>query len=432
MKRLLSIIFTLCVTSCYFFPFNLRVLPIVNTKMIIAGIGLIILMMRLAVGHNSMISKDFITLSISAAVVSLFGYISINYNCTPDYAYTTYIISMLVWLSSAYVVIQTMSLGHKRLTFNLLCNYLIGLCVAQCVLALSMEFIMPLKRIIYSMMDNDTVQFLEAKKRLSGLGAGLDVAGTRFSAVLILIIAVCFTRPKELIKKYYPMYIISYLIIAIIGNMIARTTIVGVILSLIYGCIMLIRHPHYIDKSFYKWAIGIIMIVLPATVIAYNTNSQIHNHIRFGFELFFNVIETGRWESNTTDILKSMVVYPETLKTWIIGDGFFGSTNIDPYYVGTTYNGFYMKTDIGYLRFIYYFGLLGLIAFSLFMIRSAKICISKFPKQSTCFLFLIILNFAIWFKVSTDIFLVFALFICMNAEVADETEQKLKIAVQHK
>ena len=196
MKRLLSIIFTLCVTSCYFFPFNLRVLPIVNTKMIIAGIGLIILMMRLAVGHNSMISKDFITLSISAAVVSLFGYISINYNCTPDYAYTTYIISMLVWLSSAYVVIQTMSLGHKRLTFNLLCNYLIGLCVAQCVLALSMEFIMPLKRIIYSMMDNDTVQFLEAKKRLSGLGAGLDVAGTRFSAVLILIIAVCFTRPK--------------------------------------------------------------------------------------------------------------------------------------------------------------------------------------------------------------------------------------------
>ena len=140
MKRLLSIIFTLCVTSCYFFPFNLRVLPIVNTKMIIAGIGLIILMMRLAVGHNSMISKDFITLSISAAVVSLFGYISINYNCTPDYAYTTYIISMLVWLSSAYVVIQTMRLGHKRLTFNLLCNYLIGLCVAQCVLALSMEF----------------------------------------------------------------------------------------------------------------------------------------------------------------------------------------------------------------------------------------------------------------------------------------------------
>ena len=201
MKRLLSIIFTLCVTSCYFFPFNLRVLPIVNTKMIIAGIGLIILMMRLAVGHNSMISKDLITLSISAAVVSLFGYISINYNCTPDYAYTTYIISMLVWLSSAYVVIQTMSLGHKRLTFNLLCNYLIGLCVAQCVLALSMEFIMPLIRIIYSMMDNVTVQFLEANKRLSGLGAGLDVAGTRFSAVLILIIAVCFTRPKELIKK---------------------------------------------------------------------------------------------------------------------------------------------------------------------------------------------------------------------------------------
>ena len=42
MIKILSIIFTIVVTSFYFFPFEFTFLPGVNTKMAMAGLGLVI------------------------------------------------------------------------------------------------------------------------------------------------------------------------------------------------------------------------------------------------------------------------------------------------------------------------------------------------------------------------------------------------------
>lgn len=62
-----------------------------------------------------------------------------------------------------------------------------------------------------------------------------------------------------------------------------------------------------------------------------------------------------------------MYVFPDNLKTWIIGDGYFSNPyNTDPFYIGTRSRGYYMGTDVGYLRFIFYFGLIGLSAFIAF------------------------------------------------------------------
>lgn len=80
-----------------------------------------------------------------------------------------------------------------------------------------------------------------------------------------------------------------------------------------------------------------------------------------------------------------------------------------------------MGTDVGYLRFIFYFGLLGLSAFIAFLCKSAKLCIDRFPKEKALFVMLLIVNFVVWFKVSTDIFLVFALFLMFpNGQSVEE------------
>lgn len=76
-----------------------------------------------------------------------------------------------------------------------------------------------------------------------------------------------------------------------------------------------------------------------------------------------------------------------------------------------------MGSDVGYVRFIFYFGLTGLIAFSLFMIKAGLICFKRFRDYRYMFLMFVALNFIIWLKVSTDIFLVFAPFLCLiNAD----------------
>ena len=75
-----------------------------------------------------------------------------------------------------------------------------------------------------------------------------------------------------------------------------------------------------------------------------------------------------------------------------------------------------MGTDVGYLRFIFYFGLIGLVAISAVMCKAVFICGRKFEAWRALFLMLLAVNFIVWFKVSTDIFLVFALFLMADRE----------------
>lgn len=79
-----------------------------------------------------------------------------------------------------------------------------------------------------------------------------------------------------------------------------------------------------------------------------------------------------------------------------------------------------MATDVGYLRFIFYFGLAGMIAFSLYMFYAARILMDKHPKYKVLFLLVLLVNYVMWFKVASDLFLVFAFFLCADRELDTE------------
>ena len=100
-----------------------------------------------------------------------------------------------------------------------------------------------------------------------------------------------------------------------------------------------------------------------------------------------------------------------------------GTTDDDPYYIGPAYHDFYKMTDVGYSRFLFYFGLLGLLSFSSIILMSSYICMNRLKKYKRMFVFYAILNFIIWFKVSTDIFLVFAIFLCISPEEQEEADK---------
>lgn len=122
-----------------------------------------------------------------------------------------------------------------------------------------------------------------------------------------------------------------------------------------------------------------------------------------------------------------MYVFPDNMKTWIVGDGYFENPFYkDPYYIGLVTGGYYMNTDVGYLRFIFYFGLIGLILFISFFAKAAQVCIKRCPDYKLLFLMLLVVNYICWFKVSTDIFLVFALFLCISKEENEEYENSIQ------
>lgn len=425
MIRSILTLLVIIVTSLYFFPFSFKILPEVNTKMMLAVVGLMVYMMRLGRGRNASINKDMFFLSIGAAMVSLIGLFSITYNNTPDYAYAGYLVSMWVWLGGAYAVVMLMKCVHGDVTVKLVCNYLIAVCVSQCILALFFDLYTPAKEVIDTYIEQGQDFLNEQRvKRLYGIGASLDVAGSRFSAVLVMIMVVLLHHNID--RRYYWTYVLAFLVIAVAGSMIARTTYVGALIALLYALYMTKIHTLHLStdgRRFWIWLSAFVVIAIPLVVWAYYNISEVHKNLRFAFEGFFNLVENGEWLIASNEKLETMYVFPETVKTWLIGDGYFSNPrDVDPLFIGEVVGGYYMGTDVGYLRFIFYFGLVGLLAISAVIVKSALICSHKFRTDRALFLLLLLVNFIVWFKVATDIFLVFALFLMIDKDKEEDVK----------
>lgn len=417
--------------SCYFFPFEFTFLPGVNTKMAMAGVGLLLYFIDVVRGNAQRINTDGLTIVVASAFVSLCGFLSVVINNTNDYTYATYIVSMFVWLGGAYTAVKIVRWLHGYVSVELICNYLIGVCVGQCVLALMIDSLPAFKNIVDSLIvgfDFVDVTTMTKANRLYGIGAALDVAGTRFAAVLVMMAVILQKSSESRYKKHLWLYLVAFILISVVGNMMARTTVVGVVIAIIYWLATSGVLWMYLRRNSVRiWASLLILlsIALPVIVHLYSVNESFHDNIRFAFEGFFSLAEKGQWETNSNNILKNMIVFPDNAQTWLIGDGYIENpTWRDPYYVGPAYHGFYKGTDIGYIRFIFYFGLLGLLAFIYYFYKVARTCVARFPKYATMFWLILAINMIIWLKVSTDIFLVFAIFLCVSKEENDAYEKQ--------
>lgn len=102
-----------------------------------------------------------------------------------------------------------------------------------------------------------------------------------------------------------------------------------------------------------------------------------------------------------------MWIWPEDTQTWIIGSGKIGSRDL---------NNYDYFTDIGYCRFVFYSGLIGLTLFSIYFIYNGVYFSRYYPRYRYIFLLMIAVTFIIWTKVATDIFQIYALFYVFTDE----------------
>ncbi len=401
--------------SMYFFHFTFTFFPFQNTKNILGAVGLVMLLFHYVKKGQPGFPKDILVTLILAALISVVGFFSTVYNNTSDMAYATYIVSAIIWMSGAFVIMKAMRAVHGHISFRMVADYLAAISVFQCIMALLIEGF-PGVQLFVDTWISQGQNALHDMHRLYGIGASLDTAGCRFSIVLVLIFAMLRTDRDEGWQGRQWFYLISLAIITIVGNMIARTTLVGVIVGVVYYLITSDVWKLKINRAsqgIWGKSLIVLFVFVSAAVVLYNTSPMFYRLLRFGFEGFFNLVETGDWNVSSNETLKSMVVLPETLKTWIIGDGYFGSPNDDAFYLGELEEGgFYKGTDIGYLRFIFYFGLIGLSLFIALLTYAAGACGRLFKGQKlTCFAELIV-GLVIWGKVATDIFLIFAVLLC--------------------
>lgn len=403
--RLIEMLLLACIVSMFIFPIEFTFLPRgLNTKMVLGVIGIIAYTFHSISIKETILSKTTIFSFILAVVFSVWCYFSMVANGTPDDSYATYFVSFGVWLGGAYAVCSFIKGFHGKLNLQLLVQYLAFVCVAQCILALVIDHNAAFKNLVdaYIWQGQD---YLNQTGRLYGIGAALDTAGSRFAVVLSLIAHLISTDKKVTDKKWQIFIsLVSFILITLIGNMIARTTIVGSAIGLLYMFICLGTTKRGILSArkvrFYTIFLSLVLAVVLYCVWKYNTDPTFRSDLRFAFEAFFNLFETGEFRTSSTDKLNTqMWIWPTTTRGWIIGTGWFGFYNY--------------STDIGYCRFVLYCGLVGLTLFSIFFLYNASIVWRRFKNFKLMAIILISLTFIIWIKVATDIFWIYALLFCL-------------------
>ena len=409
--------------SFFYFPFEFIALPGINTKMMLAVLGIIIFVIRMLSGSSKQVSRDFLILAFFVFCVSLVSLLSVVINRTPDLSYVSYWVSFTVWLSAAFAVSNIVWWVHGRIDIKLIISYLAGVCLFQCIISLFIDNNEAVRDFVDSHFALDQV-LMHKINRLYGIGAELDVAGVRFSLVLVGLSFFIGDSSSQNTFTERNYFIIAFMFITIIGNMMARTTLIGTSIGL--GVIIL--RLFYVTKkkglgergTVLLPLIGFLSLSIVISVLLYNANEQARHLFRFAFEGFFSLVEEGHWATDSTDKLQTMVVFPETIHTWIIGDGYFMNSMYDPNYIGrATRWGYYMGTDVGYLRFIFYYGVVGLSAIMGVIIQAAIFCMRRYPNEKLFFIMALLVGLIVWFKVSTDVFSFFALFIAASSLKAE-------------
>ncbi|MBR4232964.1 MAG: hypothetical protein IKR96_00280 [Bacteroidales bacterium] len=421
MMRAVQIIVTGILMSLFYFPFEFTFLPGINTKMLLAVVGLGLMGLSFARRRAFSISRDMLILVLIACCVSIVAYFSQTIHHTPDDTYVTYIVSFLTWFCAAFTVCSCIKAVHGRIDVVLIVHYLAVVAVCQCAVTMWISYDPAFQRFVDSYVAQDQT-LLHELDRLYGIGSSLDVAGLRYALILVALGAVLGSGRLSAGWTYFD--IGAFLVITVIGNMVARTALVGTAVGLGWIVISAFLPGEKRRTSLLPWLLFILVVSIACTLL-YQFNPQFRYLFRFAFEGFFSLVEKGEWQIDSTDRLATMVVYPETLHTWILGDGYFENSRNDINYLGdATDQGFYMGTDIGYLRFIFYFGVPGMLLMVAVIAWSALICIRRFPEDKIVFLLALAVGLTVWFKVSTDTFLFFALFLSAGIlQEEDEPEQ---------
>ena len=403
MKHLIISVTIAIIFSLYYFPFEFTFLPGINTKMMLAVIGLLLVAVNCLKKRAIYASHDIIGIVIISLLYSLFSYCSVVYNNTSDLVYAHYFISMAVWLSAAYTIVTLIKQIHGEINMQLIFHYMAIVCAAQAILGIIIDNMPSVQQWVDTYVSQDQA-FLHRVNRLYGIGASFDTAGIRFSCALV---GLGYLLTRDITDNLRYFYIILWLIIVVLGNIMSRTTLIGAVASICYITIEKISLQKEIPIKTLRIATGITLViafVISIAIYCYNTIPEFRNYLQYGFEGFFNFFETGDWSTDSTDKLKRMVIFPDNTKTWLVGDGWFD----DPSGVG-----FYMSTDVGYLRLIFYSGIIGLVMFSsLFFFCTAKLS-QRWSEDKALFYIFLILQGIVWIKISTDIFLVYALLVLL-------------------
>lgn len=354
----------------YAIPFNF--LPI-STRVLFGILGFLLLAIKIYQRKVKLVlSKKLFQFSTLLFLIPLVALISVHVNQTNDIEFIKYPLSISIIIFSSYFVFSILHKYYYKLTFEVISGLVINIVLFQSVIAFIMflvpdlrDFLLGIQRLSADDVERMTYFF---DFRIVGFGVMFFDAGMINGFALILTGAIIKFYNLQL--KQVTSLSIKFLFILLIGMMMARVAVIGGLLGLI-----LIFYPSRAEKTVSRFKRKFLFIfhitIIPVLLVSIlliltpKMDKTLEPLFNFAFEIFINYFEKGSAESASTNRLQEMYIYPDNIKTWVIGDGLWNASDK---------SGYYMKTDVGYLRLIYYFGLIGLgnfLVMQFFLIKNS-------------------------------------------------------------
>jgi hypothetical protein len=340
---------SICLFLIFLFVFNIKLtfFPYYS-NLVISVFGFLIVLFLGLSATKFRIKKDILILLFLMLCIPCSFAISFIFNSeSGDYYYLkTFFLNNVVYFFSA-IFIFAFFLKNKTESYENYIKYLAIVVSLQLIVSaisfLNSSFFDFIFRFIAMEKDSATLENM-SEYRLVGVGASFFGSGV-INTITLLLIANSIMKKNN---KNSLILMMAFFIIGFIGILSSRTTIVGLILSLLIFLINFKNNFKFIGSVFI--AITSIFIVYPVLSVY---NDKISIILDFGLSFLFDFKNSEA--ANSVGALQELYkIVPDNFKTWLIGDARFGDQI-----------SYYKGTDVGFYRIIFCTGILGLFFFFL-------------------------------------------------------------------
>lgn len=393
----------------YIYPILFVGIP-VSTRLLYSCFAIVLILYGLVCKSSSLANEYLPVLSLLFLIFSL-SFLSILINGTSDFEFIKYPVSIIAILFSAYALIRIFEIMDIPCDFNYIAKLFIGVVFIQSVVALLM-FIIPS---FYELMTSIQVISIDEAGKMSSLsemriiGFGSQYFGAGITHGLALIILAYLIRVGEYDSTMLKASAM-FLFIFAVGIGMARTTFIGfgIALLLLLPCSGLLKLNLALVKRNVMLLLSVSAIMLLAVIFVYVLFPKIIVSIaplfNFALEMFLNNFESGSLTTESTSQLATMYIFPTNIYTYLIGDGLY--TAEDGLY--------YMGTDVGYLRILFYFGVFGVMLFLSLQYSLLSVSMRRIKDGNVLFVFLLLYLMILNFKGFADLAPVLALFFTVS------------------
>ena len=262
---------------------------------------------------------------------------------------------------------------------------------------------------IFSIQKLDGEIFYEMKEgytRAVGLGIGNLFLGGVISGIGIILSF--FLYKVRYLSTLKLLLLVSGIFFT--GIFIARTTMIGFV-----GILLLFKN---FKSDFYR-IIKVFFVLFSSFLISFLcVISFLGNRINlnWAFEIFFSY-QKGNVHTGSTNHLQEMYIFPEKITTWIYGEGkMLANDGI----------GYYMDTDVGYLRLLFFGGLFFVMFFYTIQFIISYLIIKNNRKTTFLIIVINIYSLILSLKGFTELnYILFLLILFTNKKMSYEKSATL-------